>query len=53
MDTLPNGVSTYFSVLPSKISGSSRPVPPIIPIFTAAGVAPEDMSGEEGAEATL
>lgn len=30
--TLPKGVSTYFSVLPSKISGSSRPVPPIIPI---------------------
>lgn len=44
-DGLPNGVSTYFSVLPSKISGSSRPVPPIIPIFTAAVVAaPEAMS---------
>jgi hypothetical protein len=29
---LPNGVDTVFSVRPSRISGSSRPDPPIIPI---------------------
>ena len=29
----PNGVSTAFSVLPSMISGSSSPVPPMIPIL--------------------
>ncbi len=31
--TFPNGVTTYRSVLPSRISGSSRPDPPIIPIY--------------------
>lgn len=32
--TFPYGVSTYRSIRPSKMSGSSRPEPPIIPICT-------------------